>query len=233
MRFFAPRSVAAVLLLALLPLAPRLARADDDEKWPPFRNPALNLLPMDKAYELRMAPKMLGKPPTLSADDWEEINDGDVVVRKVAQHGDAVRYEAIGVVDGTPKEVADFMRDYSLRDDVMPHCEDVKWEWDKNLAKVDLTLSIAWKTIRYRLHLLHYGDSYVEWEYAYGDIKDTNGSYKFFPHKGGKKTLVVYNVYTDTGMSVPGWIQNLLTKSSLPDVIEAVEEGVKLRRKKK
>ncbi|RJO71550.1 MAG: hypothetical protein C4523_04265 [Myxococcales bacterium] len=226
MRFTAlPRSCAPTGLIILFSIVTAALWADEPKYRNP--NPAFKLLPPEE--EARLAPIKLGKPPAFSSDELKKIQAGDVVVRKLAETGDRRRYEAIGKVDLPPKAVMAFMRDYSLRVGVMPHNEKVHAEWQGNMAVVDMTLKVGLSRVSYRQNILHYLDSYMEWEYVHGDLKHTAGYYKFFPYSEGRKTLVVYNVETDPGLPLPGFLLDLLTKSSMPDVIRAIRKGAALK----
>jgi hypothetical protein len=62
-------------------------------------------------------------------------------------------------------------------------------------------------------------------------IRDTSGYWRLTPLPGDK-TLVEYQVRTDPG-DIPfgaGWIVDLLTKGSLPDILESTRKRVTGRR---
>lgn len=193
---------------------------------PKFTNPNRTFKPVSPEEEARLAPIILGDRPKLDKKELEKINKGKIVVRKIKTADESRRYEAIGKIDAPPKKVMEFMRNYPARVGVLPHIQEVSVEWEGNLAHVDQTLKVAFKTIRYRLDYLHYKDSVIEWEYVHGDLKDTRGYYKLFPCNDGAATILIYHVYTETGMLVPKFIVALLSKSSMPDVVEAIRGAV-------
>jgi hypothetical protein len=197
---------------------------------PKYRNPNPKFKPQSQEEIARLEKVMLGTQPQLSARELEKLNEGDVVVRKISDSGDHKKYEAFGIIDGTPEEAMAFMSDYPAKLGIFPNLKDVKVVWNGNVAVADMTVKIAFQTIRYRMNFRHYGHSFIEYEYVHGDLKDTHGYYKFFPFAEGKKTLMVYHVDTNTGMPVPQFIVDSLTKGAMPDVIEAVRKGVALRR---
>lgn len=201
------------------------------EKEPKFTNPNLTFKPMSPEEEARLAPIKLGQPPVLDAKQQKKVDKGDVVIVDMTKSDTddkgPKRYLAIGMVDAAPKAIMSFLRDYPNRVGRMPHIAEVSAEWEKNLARVNMTLKIALTKLRYRMQYLHYVDSMVEWEYIHGDIKDSKGYFKCFPREDGKKTLLVYHVQTETGMSVPKFILEMLTKHSMPKVIKAVRAAVK------
>ena len=196
---------------------------------PKFVNPAQTFEPIPDAQARAMVREKLGRPPRMSAEELARVKAGEVVVRKVGGQGERRAYMALATVDHPPAAVMAFMRDYPAKLGIFPNMTAIEAQWNGNMAKVDLTIKVGLNIIKYRLHFRHYGDNYLEFEYAYGDIKDTHGEYKFFPLSGGAKTLLVYRVDTDTGVPLPRFIINLLTKNSLPKMIRAIRIGTERR----
>ncbi len=192
---------------------------------PKFRNPHQTFKPESPAEEKRLEPIKLGQPPELTQKERERIERGKVVTRKIAEK----TFCAIGIVEATPQEIMAFMRDYPGRAGKMPHITKMKAHWVKNLAIVDQTMEVGLSTFKYRLNMRHYGNSYIEWEYVEGDVRDTHGFWKFFPRDDGRKTLVVQQITSDPGIPMPKTIYNLLTKHSLPKAIKAVRKAVASR----
>jgi len=211
--------VGAVLSLPTLSLAAEHACE--------FKNPKPVFKSLSPEEEAARTAKELGAPPKLSKDESQEISKGEVVVRKLAETGEARRYEALAIIPAPPSEVMKFMKNFDGYVGVVPHLEKITYSWDRNMATIEQSLKIAWKDIWYRLNVLHFGDSVITWEFLCGDIKDTSGYYKFFPVAKGAQTLIVYHVYTDTGLPIPDFLVNLLTKSSMPDVIKAIRKAVR------
>lgn len=200
---------------------------------PKFRNPDPKLKPLPPSEEARLVANKLGKPPVLSKKEFKEIAQGEVVIHLVSEEGDKKCYEAYGAIDARPDEVMRFMKNYPAKLGIFPHIEKISPSWNANLATVDITIKVVLTTISYRMHFLHYGDHFIEFEFVQGDVKDTKGFYKFFPYAKGKKTLMVYNVYSDPGIPLPDFIKELLTKSSMPDIFKAIRKGVVLQREGK
>ncbi len=210
-------------------VVPQPTHADE----PRFVNPSPRLKPVPEAQAAALGKKKLGSLPKLTKEDLNKIAKGEVLIRKLSENGDKRRYEAIGSIDVPPKTVMAFMKDYPKKPNYFPHMEKISVTWNGNLATVDLRLKVAFKTISYRMRFLHLGDHYVDQEFIHGDIKDSSAFYKFFPYSQGRKTLMVYNVYSDPGLPLPDFILNLLTKNSLPGVFDAVRRGVADRIKSK
>ena len=57
-----------------------------------------------------------------------------------------------------------------------------------------------------------------------GDMKVNEGSWKLEPY--GDRTLATYRTRSDPGLSVPGFLVSMGTRSVLPDVIEGVRHHV-------
>ncbi|MBI5526370.1 MAG: hypothetical protein HY897_08540 [Deltaproteobacteria bacterium] len=194
-----------------------------------YKNAEPKFKPASKDAEMAAAARKLGDPPKLTEKQQTEVDEGEVVIREVKGGGEGKRYEAIAVVKAPPKAVMAFLRDFKAFVGPMPNLKKIEFTWDGNVAHVTQWLKVAITTVSYRLNIAHYGDSVIEWEFVEGDIKDTTGYYKFFPRAEGRETLLVYHVYTDPGMAVPQFIINLLTKSSMPGVIEAIRTAVAKR----
>lgn len=215
----------ALALAAAACLAGSAAAAEEFK----YKNPEPKFKPLTKEQEAAQAPAKLGSPPKLSEKQQALVDEGEVVIREVKGAGEGKRYEAIAVIKAPPRAVMSFLKDFKSFVGAMPNLKKIDFTWDQSLARVTQTLKVALSTVVYRLNIQHYGDSVIEWEFLEGDIKDTTGYYKFFPRADGKETLIVYNVYTDPGMAVPQFIINMLTKSSMPGVIEAIREAVAKR----
>jgi len=210
--------------------APALFAADTAEPHA-FTNPDTTLVPTPPDDIARLMREKLGKPPKLAKKELATIKKGDVVVKKIGEAKESGQlFEAIGIVDASPKDLMAFMRDFPSRVGIMPHLEKVTANWDGNLAVVDLEIKVVVTTLNYRLNVLHYNNHFIEWEYVYGDIKNTEGYYKFFPLSKGTRTLVVYRETSDPGIPLPQFILNMLTKNSIPDVIRAMRKGMKKKK---
>lgn len=214
------------LLTLLLPLA---GHAADDP--PAHVNPSPNLTAVGPDEEARQAGQVRGPMPAVDEKRLGRLRAGAIETRELpAARQDALHFEALGSVDGTPAEVMAVLRDYPHRAGLFPHVETCKATWDRNLALVDLELSVAVSTVRYRLAMRHFGDQAIVWTYVHGDLKDSRGSWKLFPYDDGVRTLVLYETESEPDSALPRFILNSLTGKGLPGVIEAVRKGVAKRR---
>lgn len=65
------------------------------------------------------------------------------------------------------------------------------------------------------------------WTQFIGNTKVNNGSWELMPFKGSKlKTLAIYTLYTDPGLSVSSSLMHIAMKVSLPGTIKAVRKRV-------
>ncbi len=213
------------LLLGLFWVCCLSASAGAKDKEAKFTNPSPELKPLDSAAQDARIAEMMGKPPELNAKEFKKFQKGKVIIHKVESRGKGQRYEAIARIDAPPSVVMAYMKDFPAHVGDMPHLKKITHRWNGNVAIVEQTLKIALSTFWYELSIRHCKNSLIEWELLRGDIKETTGYYKFFPFEGGNKTLIVYRVYTDPGLPIPQFILNLLTKSSMPDVVEAIRKA--------
>lgn len=207
----------AMLVLLVFTLSGGLGAAE-----PAFTNPAPRFKVLSAQEERAVLDRAMAQAPDLSEKEKARIESGKVVVREMERRGDARRYEALARVKAPPSRIMALMRSFDRHVGVMPHLKAVDAVWEgPNLARVTQTLSVALTTYVYTIRVYHYSDSYIEWEYLHGDLKDTHGYYKMFPREGGE-TLLVYHLFTDPGKPVPEFIMNLVTRHSMPKVLESI-----------
>jgi len=222
------RKVLALLALLLGMLPAPLHAADDP---PAHVNPSPDLTAVGPDEEARLAPQVRGPVPALDDRRLGRLRAGAIETRELpSSREDAMHFQALGSVDGTPAEVMVVLRDYPHRAGLFPHVESCTATWDRNLALVDMELSVAVSTVRYRLAMRHFGDQAIVWTYVHGDLKDSTGSWKLFPYDNGARTLVLYETESLPDSAVPRFILSSLTGKGLPGVIEAVRKGVARRR---
>ncbi len=90
-------------------------------------------------------------------------------------------------------------------------------------ARVAHEVEVLWATYRYTLDLRFDPAarkmSFALDKTAKNDIKDTSGSWELFP-LGEDATLVKYTVAVDSGMFVPGFLEDFLARRDLPSILE-------------
>ncbi|MFA6033472.1 MAG: SRPBCC family protein [Myxococcota bacterium] len=217
---------ASALFAGVVLFGPAWAAGASDYK---HVNPSPQFKPIPEAEALVLAPEKLGKEPALSAAESRDLASGEVVTRPIPHDGAGKRYESFALIKATPPEVMKVLKDYAHFTEIMPNLSKVEYTWDGNLAHVREVVKVGLFKFDFWVTLMHYGDSCIEWEYDRGDLRDTTGYYKMFPREGGAATLLIYHVYSDPGMALPGFIIDLLSKSSMPKVLKAVRTEVSRR----
>ncbi|MBN1290876.1 MAG: hypothetical protein JXB48_03475 [Candidatus Latescibacteria bacterium] len=184
----------------------------------------------------------------LTRDEKNLIEQGEVIVRELSskdKKGKTV--EAVGLIEATVDEVYRVLIKFEDYSTFMPHVSDVEIvQRDDSHAILNYALSLPLgKTKRYRLSKTYKYDgntASMQWDLIdwpelkkSETIKNTTGYWlvKYYPEKKGY-VIAVYHVYTDPG-PIPlglGWIADILSKNSVPEVvIKTREQVVKTRHK--
>ncbi len=217
------RRLGTISVLFLFLTLPVFSHAEEACK---FSNPNPTFKRLTPAQEKQKVIKNLGNPPVFNEKEKKKLEKGKVVLREIGRSGDAKRMEAYGLIEAPPAKIMAFLKNFDAQVGKMPHLKKARATWDGGLAHAEFWIKVAWKEIYYKLNVYHFGDQLIEWEFVCGGFKTTSGYWKFHPMDGGKKTLVVYHVFTDPGLPLPGFIVKMLTNSSMPDVVLAVKEAV-------
>jgi tetratricopeptide (TPR) repeat protein len=171
------------------------------------------------------------------------ITKGKIIVRKIAHSGkNAEEYEAMGLIEGTLEEVSSVLADYESYPKFMPNVREitVRSSTDEE-AIVDYKLLLPMGFVKkYRLkfwskteenRVQHFWKK-LPWPglKPKETVTDTYGQWilENFPAKGNQ-VLAYYRVYTDPG-NIPlgtGWIVDILTKKSIPNIISGTRARVK------
>lgn len=173
----------------------------------------------------------------------KSITKGRVVVRKVAGSGNRRHeYEAMGLIEGTVEQVSSVLSDYESYPEFMPNVDEIAVR-----SSTDGEFIVDWKLAlplgmvkRYRLKCWsrREGDRILRFwkKLPWPDvrrkqaIKETYGQWilEDFPGKDNH-VLAYYRVYTDPGRMPlgTGWIVNILTKNSVPNIIRRTRTRVK------
>ncbi len=198
---------------------------------------------------LALVPLML-----LGADAprWELAADPDgiKVYRRDREGTEVKEMKAIGLIDATPKEVWDVIRDLENYPKQMPFTAEAKvlsrTEGDKNILFysrlntplvserdyiIDLKDESDWKEGK--------GFYKVSWTAAPKEqdtllpekpevvrVRVNDGYWLLEPREEGKKTFATYYVYTAPGGSIPTFIINQANGMAVPKVFAAIKKTV-------
>lgn len=180
-------------------------------------------------------PALLNAAASISLSEHEKqlVARGEMVVREIAAGKKGRTFEAIALVKAPRRNVVRVVTDYGKYPEFMPNVSRIDIvEQSGNGAVLNYTLSLPMgKVKKYRLRISESApnsqSSLLEWQMqnwpglkAEETIADTTGYWRI-EEKSGHDSLVLYHVYTDPG-PIPfglGWIVDVLTKKSVPDVL--------------
>jgi uncharacterized membrane protein len=158
-----------------------------------------------------------------------------VVLREVTNGKKGAKtFEAVGLIKATVSDVYQVLVKFEDYPKFMPNvskCEVLQKTDDTAILNYTLSLPLG-KTKKYRLKMTFQNDKrratlkwkLIEWQGLKKSetIEDTTGYWllKAYPEKA-EHIISLYHVYTDPG-PIPlglGWIVDILTKNSIPDVV--------------
>jgi ribosome-associated toxin RatA of RatAB toxin-antitoxin module len=141
---------------------------------------------------------------------------------------------ASGLIEASPAQTWSVITDHSAYPSFMPSVEATRvvQRADGRLSVLQ-HLRILFVDVRFStLWTLDPARGLATWqldESAPHDIAETSGSWQLAPLPERDGTLVRYRARVDTGRPLPGAIERLLTRSSLPRVVRSVREEVQRR----
>jgi len=171
------------------------------------------------------------------------IAKGQIIVRRIAHSGkNAEEYEALGLIEGTLEEVAAVLADYESYPKFMPNVNEITITSSTEEATiVDYKLLLPLGFVKkYRLrfrskkeeHKIQLFWKKVPWPGLKPEetVIDTYGQWilEKSPQQDGP-VLAYYRVYTDPG-NIPlgtGWIVDILTQKSIPNIMKGTRSRVK------
>ena len=173
-----------------------------------------------------------------SEKDWRAIADGEILTSAVPQpnpDGTARSIvEVAGLVPHPPSRVWAVLTDFESQSNWQPSTREARIvRADGNHVWVDERLSFFLVGIRYRMiYTLEPEVGTISWildETAEHDIGGTTGAWMLERIAAGRKTLLTYRAWIDTGRRVPEFIGSFLLERSLPSLIESVRAEVDRR----
>jgi ribosome-associated toxin RatA of RatAB toxin-antitoxin module len=172
----------------------------------------------------------------LEPGDWEVLRAGDVLAKATgpASDGKGRSVTALGIVPASPAQVWAVVTDWEAYPRFLPNTEQTR--------VVRVEGSRVWLSQHLRLAFtdVRYGTVWtLEPERGVGrfaldpdaphDVAALEGSWQLAPLGDGAETFVRYAFWVDTGRPVPGFVQQALTRLSLPGVVRGVRDEVSRR----
>jgi hypothetical protein len=184
-------------------------------------------------------PAFAAKPsfPSLTEKEQGALQDGDLVLRKQSDGDQAGQIVGIQRIEASAADVWKIL----LAFDRIPESNDsvkVAEDYTATMGRtppaggrfVDVyyELSVAGTSIEYNVHHTYFAaQNYLEWvldEERDNDIDATVGSFSTWPVPDEPgQCYFLYITRIDTGRSVPGWVETLLTKTSLKGYLKFVK----------
>ncbi len=184
-------------------------------------------------------PALAAKPtyPTLSAKDQETLAEGKLVLNRDYEDEDSGTIIGVQRINASVADVWKIL----LAFDRIPESNDsvvVSEDYTAEMGRtppsggryidIHYELKVAGQSIPYNVHHTYYpSQQYLEWtldDQKDNDIEATEGSFTVWPVDGEPgKVDFLYITRIKTGRSVPGWVETLLTKTSLKGYIKFVK----------
>jgi ribosome-associated toxin RatA of RatAB toxin-antitoxin module len=181
---------------------------------------------------------------TVTPDELQTLQGGKTLVKEVPDEVKGYRtFLAHAVIAAPLAKIYGVLIDFAAYSDFMPNVEKVVVRAaDQQGARLDYHLGLPMGVKkRYRLKMTYKiaaDAAEISWQLIpwpklspSETIRDTSGYWRL-TRLAGDKTLVEYLVRTDPG-DIPfgaGWIVDVLTKGSLPDILESTRKRVTGRR---
>lgn len=149
-----------------------------------------------------------------------------LIVEALPANGSARGVKATALIRSEPEAVWQTLTDYAAFPEYMPHVRESKIrKQEGNVSWVAITFSVPLKNVNYLLEIVH-ERTVKPWQIAWtrvgGDLKSIDGHYIL--HETPEGTILEYSEMVDSGWFIPGFIQEALTKRSIPNLYKAVAE---------
>ncbi len=173
------------------------------------------------------------KTPARSATDTK-LDRGEIIIRNRAVKGSELpRAIMMGVINVPPAKVWRFLSNCNNYKGNFPRTKSSKELSRKGntvICKVVVDMpwpmDDLWSTTR-ATHTVRPGFFKRQWQLVEGTYKKNAGSWTVTPFdKAGKRSRVVYKMHAEPTTSVPKWIQRKASKSTLPDLMNALRKAV-------
>lgn len=171
----------------------------------------------------------------LTPENTAKLENGEVVkfntVTKDEKGNDRGKGVAMVIIHASKEKILAAIEDYPTYPAWMPNTKSTKiTNKQGDRVDVEFTLKIMGFTVLYTcIHRINEAAGTVEWRMDDAkpkeNVKDSVGAWVIKPI-GDNKCIVAYTVAVDTGVSIPKFIQDALTNSSLPKVVKSVRTRV-------
>ena len=175
----------------------------------------------------------------LNTEEQQTVQAHEVLVRERPTNGKPGKaFEAVGIIEAKREVIRDIVMDYPSYPEFMPNVSRIEiLQQEESTAVLNYTLALPLGKIKkYRVKLeASEPDDHtllIQWQlqqwpglHPKETIRDTTGFWRI-EELDAKRSLVLYHVYTDPG-KVPfglGWIVDLLSKDSVPEVLLQTKE---------
>lgn len=173
-----------------------------------------------------------------SAAQWKALDKGDILTIDADDRGNRSHQErrvsAAAIIRFPPESVWQALADFERRPEFLPGAKEIRVvKIDGNRIWLDERVKVLLMSIRYRvINTLEPQIGAMSWvldKSAPHDIADTEGAWRVTGISDSRHTLVSYRVRVATGQPIPGFLEDLVVKHSLPDLIGGLRDEVARR----
>lgn len=173
-----------------------------------------------------------------SEADLKDLDTGETLIRsrKMIKGKKGAHVMSAILVAGSVEKIFAVVMDCKGQPEYIPHlvgCSNtyapgvseaavVKYE---QTEKLKFGFGFISKEVEYTLHVFAVRPYVRGWTLKSGDIEATEGYWRVVPYKKDHQILV-YDVYTNPGTVIPGWVQDILIKQDLPNTLVAFKKRV-------
>ena len=184
-------------------------------------------------------PKALTSPPSVATEvngarfrrgysksQWDALEAGDII-SAASRVADGQHAEASGIIHHAPGDLWPLLVDFESRPNYLPGAHAIRiLKVVGNRVWLAEQVKILFVSIQYQvINTLDPPSGSVSWvldDTVKNDIAATVGSWQLVPVAGGRHPLVRYSNVLDTGQPLPGAIERVLLKRSLPEMISGL-----------
>ncbi len=175
-----------------------------------------------------------GARERFSAEQWAQLIEGEVITSQLREgSGEKARHRSVasGIIAHPSERVWSVLTDFRSWPTFLPNVkETLVRRAEGNRVWISQHLKVAFVNVRYgaiwTLDPVQGIGSFQLDEQVPHDIAASEGTWQLLPIDGGARTLVVYSSKVQTGKPLPGFIESLLLKRSLPNAVRSLRDEV-------